>query len=448
MISVIIPVKNGEHYLEQCLASLGRSVYTDYECLVVDDGSTDGSAQVAGRFGCRLVSAGVTGGPAVARNLGARQARGSILFFIDADVCVQPGTLSRVAQRFAEDPGLDALIGSYDDSPESPDFLSQYKNLMHCFVHQTGSETASTFWTGCGAIRREVFDRCSGFAEDYRRPAIEDIELGYRITTAGGKILLDKSLRVKHLKAWTFWRLLKTDIFDRGIPWTELILRDSSMPNDLNLHISQRISVALVFLMLLGVVGLAVHFKGLFLVPVLLLLFLLLALYWFHDWNAARPRATMLAAIVATFAATIYLAWRHHMLALIPPLAVTFAWIYLRHRFLEASRYWRVYSVLTAVLLLGTAGLILSFMPKHPMVVLPFVVLLVVLFLNSQFYFFLRRRKNFLFALAAVPFHLLYHFYNGISFCAGVFLHGTRQALGQAGRARPAQRRTDTRPAE
>ena len=148
------------------------------------------------------------------------------------------------------------------------DFLSQYKNLMHCFVHQNAESEASTFWSGCGAIRREVFLAMSGFdASSYTRPAIEDIELGYRMRRAGRRILLDRDLRVKHLKKWTFWGLLKTDVLDRGIPWTELILRDHKMPNDLNLQISQRVSIGLVYLMLLYAAIHALRFGGYALLP-------------------------------------------------------------------------------------------------------------------------------------------------------------------------------------
>ncbi len=440
MISVVIPVRNGERDLERCLAALEQSHYPHYECIVVDDGSSDGSARVAEGRGCRLIRVGASRGPAAARNRGAREARGDILFFIDADVCVRPDSLGRVAAAFDAEPELDALIGSYDEKPDAPDFLSQYKNLMHCYVHQSAQETASTFWSGCGAIRSAVFERYSGFSEDYRRPAIEDIELGYRLTADGRKILLDKNLQVKHLKAWSFWRLLKTDVFDRGIPWTELILRDANMPNDLNVQISQRISVALVYLMLIAVGGMAVHFKGLFLVPLLLLLVLLLSGYWFHDWTASRSRVRLLIPIALLFGASIYFAWRLHMLALIPPLAVTLTMIYLQHRFLRANRSSRVYAALTGLCLAGTIGFILSFMPQHPVIVLPFVLLILVLFLNSQFYVFLRGRKNFLFALTAVPFHLLYHFYNGISFCAGTLLYWTRRKRPEApARAAPAK---------
>ena len=149
------------------------------------------------------------------------------------------------------DPSLDALIGSYDESPDAVDFLSQYKNLMHCFVHQQGKRRASTFWTGCGAVRRTVFEASGGFDERYTRPRIEDIELGARLIRAGRKIELEPSLKVKHLKRWTFLGLLESDIRDRAIPWTQLMLRERHIPNDLNVQRSQRLSVALMYLALL-----------------------------------------------------------------------------------------------------------------------------------------------------------------------------------------------------
>src|SRR4029077_8557446 len=122
---------------------------------------------------------------------------------------------------------------------------------MHCYVHHNSRREACTFWSGCGAIRKAVFLEISGFDESYDRPAIEDIELGYRLNSAGKKLLLDTSMLVKHLKRWSFFGLIKTDIMDRGIPWTELILRDRKLPNDLNLQLSQRVSVALMFPLML-----------------------------------------------------------------------------------------------------------------------------------------------------------------------------------------------------
>jgi GT2 family glycosyltransferase len=163
---------------------------------------------------------------------------------VDSDVTLPRDTIARVMAAFEADPELDALIGSYDDHPGEPNFFSQYKNLAHHYVHQTSRAETFSFWSACGAIRRGCFDRVGGFDERFRRPSIEDIELGSRLQAAGCRVRLEKSIQVTHLKRWTFLRLLETEVRDRAIPWTRLILRDRRMPNDLNLRWRGRIAVA------------------------------------------------------------------------------------------------------------------------------------------------------------------------------------------------------------
>jgi len=75
-------------------------------------------------------------------------------WILDADVTLQPDGAARVLKAFDQSPSLAALFGSYDDSPRASNFLSQYKNLFHHYVHQNAHERAFTFWSGCGAIRR------------------------------------------------------------------------------------------------------------------------------------------------------------------------------------------------------------------------------------------------------------------------------------------------------
>lgn len=148
------------------------------------------------------------------------------------------------------------MIGSYDDSPVSPGFISLYKNLFHHYVHQNSSGESQTFWSGCGAIKRELFLAFGGFDERrYRRPSIEDIELGTWMAAAGHRIFLDGRIQAKHLKRWTFRTLLKTDIFDRGVPWTRLMLRAGAMASTLNVTPVQRLSVALVYLAALALIA-------------------------------------------------------------------------------------------------------------------------------------------------------------------------------------------------
>lgn len=254
--SVIVPCWNGGAAFRACLAALAASRFRDFELLVVDDGSTDGSDTRAAEHGARVLRTSGRVGPGAARNLGAQQAAGEYLFFVDADCEVHPETLEGAAAALRADPALDALFGSYDDQPVGQSFVSQYKNLQHHFVHQQGREDATTFWAGCGVVRRSRFLEIGGFdVVRYARPSIEDIELGYRIRDAGGRIRLEKSVQVKHHKVWTLGGLVRTDIFDRGIPWTLLTLERKGVASDLNLGFKSRASVAAAVLLVLALLA-------------------------------------------------------------------------------------------------------------------------------------------------------------------------------------------------
>jgi glycosyltransferase involved in cell wall biosynthesis len=277
-VSVIIPVHNGGDNFRRCLLSVKELKPSPEEVIVVADGDPDGSWEVAEGFDLQVLRRPSPGGPAQARNLGANNAKGDILLFIDADVTVPYDTIEKVVTSFQIYPDLDALIGSYDDEPFETNFLSQYKNLLHHFVHQTSNREASTFWGACGAIRREVFFKMGGFDKRYRRPSIEDIDLGYRLKKAGYKIYLLKQIQVKHLKHWGIISLLRADFFFRALPWTNLILNEGRFLDDLNIKFTSRISVLAVFLLALTFIG--SMFSSWLLAPSVFLMVLLFGLNW------------------------------------------------------------------------------------------------------------------------------------------------------------------------
>src|SRR3990170_3641173 len=250
-ISVIIPVYNGSKYLNQCLDALMTSSYRQLEIIVVDDASTDDSVDICRKKEIAVLQMPHQSGPAAVRNYGAQKARGEILLFVDSDVLVQQETIARVAADFMNNPDIAAVFGSYDDSPGALDFLSQFRNLFHHFIHQNSHREAKTFWTGCGAIYKEIFFQLKGFDEDWF--SIEDIELGHRIWNNGYRIMLDKELQVKHLKHWGFRTWLKTGIFYRAVPWSRLILASGHPPRDLNLQTPYIISAVLVGLLILTI---------------------------------------------------------------------------------------------------------------------------------------------------------------------------------------------------
>jgi GT2 family glycosyltransferase len=282
LLSVIIPAHNAAPYIERCLSAIFASDLNGFECVVVDDGSSDDTSAIASKFPAKIVRLKRQRGTAYARNRGVEAASSDPLLFIDSDVLVHKDTLSKVVSHFNEHPEIAALFGSYDDDPADPGFISQYKNLFHHFVHQNSAKEASTFWGGCGAIKKEVFLKMGGFDQKYTS-VIEDIELGVRLKKNGYRIELVKDMQVKHLKKWTFLNLVKADIFYRGIPWTRLMLEHGNIPKDLNLKINERVSAVLALILLASLLLSHFYFALLYVAAFafVLLLFLNLRFYSF-----------------------------------------------------------------------------------------------------------------------------------------------------------------------
>lgn len=234
------------------LAALARLDPPPAGIVLVLDGPADDLPPEAVPPGAQVVTLPVRSGPSRARNQGARQAGADILLFVDSDVVVPPDTVARVQRELAVRPHVAAVFGSYDEDPADPGFFSQYRNLLHHYVHQQSAGDTQTFWAGLGAVRRTAFEAVGGFDERYRRPSIEDIELGGRLHAAGHAICLVRDLQGRHLKRWTWRRMLRTDLVDRGIPWTRLILAQKRIPSNLNLDVVGRASTLVVALGLAG----------------------------------------------------------------------------------------------------------------------------------------------------------------------------------------------------
>ena len=253
-VSAVMPCYNGIGYIERSLppllALLARGEVL--EVIVADDGSTDGSAEWAAEHGATVLRVGDRDGPGSARNAASAQARGEIVWFVDADVVVHEDAIVPLRGAF-EEPDVVAVFGSYDDEPPYEAFASQYMNLRHHYVHHAHGGEASTFWSGCGAVRRDAFLAVGGFdAERYDRPSIEDIELGYRLRGAGGRIMMDPAMQGTHLKEWSLWGVVHTDIVCRALPWSRLLLETPEAPMALNAGPKEQAKAVLAGLWLLS----------------------------------------------------------------------------------------------------------------------------------------------------------------------------------------------------
>lgn len=242
LVSVIIPAKNAAETLPDCLQSVAASAYRHLEVIVVSDASSDATDEIAAARGARVVRNETSRGASYARNVGASISSGEVLFFVDADVVLNPDAIS-IAVEYLQSGRADAVFGSYIAETSVPNFVGKFKNYQHHFNHQIASDRPASFWSGCEAVTRSAFVAIEGF--DVSLQFCEDIEFGYALREAGYEVLLLKHMQAEHLKVYYLSRVIKSDLFARAIPWTRLLRSGRSRMGTLNTNRSGVLSVAL-----------------------------------------------------------------------------------------------------------------------------------------------------------------------------------------------------------
>ncbi|HWH07563.1 MAG TPA: glycosyltransferase, partial [Candidatus Thermoplasmatota archaeon] len=187
-ISVVVPCRNEAASLRACLDALALQDYPRdrFEVIVVDGGSTDGCADVARARGTRLL-ADRGEGPAAARNLGIRAAQGGIVAFTDADCMPRPDWLTRVAEVFAEDPGVAGVAGALRMPRET--FLGRLED-DEARAHYRGVITSNVSYRRAALLDVGGFDESLQCAEDY--------DLAWRLVDAGHRVVHDPRPVVVH----------------------------------------------------------------------------------------------------------------------------------------------------------------------------------------------------------------------------------------------------------
>ena len=166
------------------------------ELIVVDDGSTDCTAEIARAGGARVLSSGGRG-PAAARNLGAREARASVLVFLDADTAPKRGWLAEMLAPLA-DPGVVAVKGRYETDQRS--LVARFSQLEFEEKYARLERAARVDFvdTGTAAFRRDAFLGVGGFDEDFPASSAEDVELAFRLAASGARFAFNPRAVVLH----------------------------------------------------------------------------------------------------------------------------------------------------------------------------------------------------------------------------------------------------------
>lgn len=207
--SVIIPARNAEKTIAACLTAVSRSSVQPDEVILVDDASSDRTADIARQFRVKTDRIVSRTGPMEPRFVGAGQAAGDILFFIDADVQIRENTFE-IALRHFQNPEVAAVTGVLSRYGNDINFPTAYKNEYMNHVFRQRGQDVDFVYGSLWAVRRAAMIRFIPITKPFGS-LVADSEMGFHLRRAGGKIVLDHTLEVDHLKVYSLRSLIVND---------------------------------------------------------------------------------------------------------------------------------------------------------------------------------------------------------------------------------------------
>ena len=191
-VSIVVPTRGRAAYLEITLDSLRRQhTDTPYELLVVDDGATDATPQVAERFGARVVGGGESRGLNASRNVGLREASGDLIAFVDDDVLVPPGWVAALVEGASRHPDAEAFGGPIRPRFEghAPRACGREDPPITALDLGPEDTEAEMVWGANLAVRRSAVERIGEFDESFDRGHGDEEDWLLRLRAAGGRIV-------------------------------------------------------------------------------------------------------------------------------------------------------------------------------------------------------------------------------------------------------------------
>lgn len=243
--SIIIPTFNGSARIVHCLDALEPQIAgMSIEVLVVDDGSKDDTAAVAGRYPFVRVIQQKNAGPAAARNRGAQEAQGKILLFTDDDCVPMPNWLDAMLASF-RDPEIVGAKGIYRTRQTSiaARFVQiEYEDKYRLMASQPSIDFVDTYSAG---FVRERFLEMGGYDQSFPVACAEDIELSYRMSARGWKMVFVPEAIVYHTHPATFSNYLKKKY--KFAYWRVLAVRKNPGKGVKDSHTPQIMKLQLLF---------------------------------------------------------------------------------------------------------------------------------------------------------------------------------------------------------
>ncbi|HUT05000.1 MAG TPA: glycosyltransferase, partial [bacterium] len=242
--SVIIPVYSGENTIASCLEALAAQdvPMQEFEVIVVDDGSTDSTAQVVKQFDVKYIYQ-ENRGPATARNVGVRHAQGSIIVFTDADCVPEPNWLREMVIPLVNESDVVGVKGAYRTRQKrlvarfaQAEFEERFKRLKK-------RRTIDFVDSYSAGFKKDIFNELGGFNPRYPKANNEDVELSFRVAQKHHKMVFSPGAIVYHTHPDTIYKYAKlkfsraywrTFVYDK---FPRKVFKDSYTPQTLKLQI-------------------------------------------------------------------------------------------------------------------------------------------------------------------------------------------------------------------
>ena len=218
LISIIIPVKNGSNYMEEAITEI-KQQNMNTEIIVVDDGSTDNTSEIAKNYGCIVIKNTTSQGPVAAKNQALKIANGDYIMFHDHDDIMNNGVLEKMLAELNAASDISAIMCKVKDFI-SDDIPSEEKQKI-----KIKSEPYYGLFTGAVLIRKNVFDIIGNFDEQVTAGEILDWQTKME----------KHNLKIKKLDLISTQRRLHTTNFGRTQQQTEFKDYAKSLRERLNM---------------------------------------------------------------------------------------------------------------------------------------------------------------------------------------------------------------------
>lgn len=210
--SVIVPAFNAEKTIGKCLEALSKQPFREFEIIVVDDDSADNTAGAAEKFSKARVVKQRHGGPAFARNNGAKAAKGEILVFTDSDCIAEEGWLEEMIKPF-EKKEVAGVQGRYKCRQKELVARLIQLEIEQSYEKMRKMDSIDFIGSYSAAYRKNVFAQLKGFDTSFPIASGEDTDFSFRVNEAGYKMVFNPKAVVYHTHPTSWKKYFKVKFY-------------------------------------------------------------------------------------------------------------------------------------------------------------------------------------------------------------------------------------------